>query len=186
MMSYVCITGGIGVGKSFVCKLLQQRGIKIYDCDSAAKRLMNESLDIKEGIIKAVGGDAYKDGRLNKPVVAKYLLASEKNKQLINSIVHPAVMEDFRSSGTTWMESAILYEANLEKFVDVVVAVTAPRDVRVSRIMKRDNISEEKAKEWIDKQMSQEDVVRRADYVICNDGVNPLSEQIDFVLEKIK
>ena len=185
-MSYVCITGGIGVGKSFVCKLLQQRGIKIYDCDSAAKRLMNESLEIKEKIIKAVGCDAYKGNSLNKPVVAKFLLASEANKQLINSIVHPAVIEDFRASGSTWMESAILYEANLERFVDVVVAVSAPRNVRVGRIMKRDNISEEKAEEWIDKQMSQDEIVRRADYVICNDGIRPLAEQIDFVLEKMK
>lgn len=184
-MKYVCITGGIGTGKSYVCKCLSRWGIKVYDCDKAAKRLMNESIVIKEKIINLVGENAYKEDRLNKPVIAKFLLSSDTNRQKINSIVHPAVIDDFYSSGEKWMESAILYDAHLEKYVDVVIAVTAPYDVRIRRIMQRDNISAEQAEEWIMKQMPQDEIVRRADYTIVNDGIQPLDEQINAILNSI-
>ena len=109
-MKHCCITGGIGTGKSYVCNLLRKRGIDVYDCDSAAKRLMRTSAYIRERLTTLIGEDAYSDdGTLNKPVVAKFLLQSEENKQSINAIVHPVVMEDFLASGQQWMECAILY-----------------------------------------------------------------------------
>lgn len=182
---HYCITGGIGTGKSYVCRLLAKRGIDVYDCDKGAKLLMNTSDDIRASLTALIGEDAYKDGRLNKSVVANFLLASENNKLAINRIVHPAVVEDFYSSGLTWMESAIIYEANLEKYVDKVVAVVAPREVRIDRIMQRDGLSHERAAAWVDNQMKQEDIVERADYVIVNDGVQALDEQVTSILNDI-
>lgn len=178
-MKHYCITGGIGAGKSYVCRLIEKAlGVTVYDCDSNAKRLMNTSPDIRQRLTALIGSDAYIDGNLNKPVVARFLLASEENKQAINAIVHPAVMQDFYDSGQQWMESAILYEAHLESYVDEVIAVTAPTEVRIQRIMQRDGISYDKAKEWIDNQFSQEEVVNRADHVIVNDGKTQVSQAL--------
>lgn len=184
-MKHICITGGIGSGKSFICKILKDKGIEIYDCDAGAKRLMNESDALRKQLCELIGNDAYKEGRLNKPVVAQFLLTSESNKQAINAIVHPAVMEDFIMSGMQWMECAILYEANLERFADIVIAVIAPEEVRTERIMKRDALTREKAKEWIDKQFPQEEVRKKADFVIINDGITPLEPQLDRILDAI-
>lgn len=107
-MKRIAITGGIGSGKSFLCRLLEERGIQIYDCDDAAKRLMRHDKQLQEKLIHLIGPDSYVKGELNKPVVAQFLLASEANKQAINSIVHPAVIQDFYASGMQWMECAIL------------------------------------------------------------------------------
>lgn len=182
---HIAITGGIGSGKSYVCSMLRQRGIEIYDCDAGAKRLMAESPVIREKLTMLVGADAYKDGCLNKPVMASFLLASEENKQAINAIVHPAVIEDFYASGMQWMECAILYEAHLEHTVDCVICVSAPEEVRLRRIMSRDAISKEKAQEWIKTQMPQQTVEQMADVVIVNDGTCSVGEQLDNVLKKL-
>lgn len=184
-MKRIAITGGIGSGKSYVCSILRNHGITIYDCDSAAKRLMNESDSLKQALCSLVGEDTYVDGKLNKAVMAAFILASDENKAAVNAIVHPAVIEDFHNSGLTWMECAILYEAKLEYSVDYVVAVTAPDDVRIKRIMKRDSLTEEKAKAWLEIQMPQEEVVKRADFTIVNDGTDNLNQQIDLLLQTI-
>lgn len=184
-MKHYCITGGIGSGKSYVCRLMKSLyNIDIYDCDAGAKRLMHESEALRRQLTDLIGPETYKDGRLNKPVVAQFLLASEENKQAINVIVHPAVMQDFIDSGLQWMESAILFEAHLEHYVDEVVAVVAPEEVRVQRIMQRDGLTKEKAKEWIDKQFPQDVVAERADYVINNDGSADLIGQIEGIIGK--
>lgn len=175
-----CITGGIGAGKSYVCKRLERRGIGIYDCDSAAKRLMHDSPGLRRSLTELIGEDAYNaDGTLNKPAVTRFLLSSEENKQRVNAIVHPAVMEDFKASGLQWMECAILYEASLEHHVDKVIAVTAPAETRIRRIMQRDSLSYDKAREWIRKQTDQEAVAARADFVIRNDGIADIDGQLD-------
>lgn len=180
------ITGGIGSGKSYVCKLLAERGITVYDCDSAAKRLMRTSDDIRQRLTSLISSDAYTDeGQLNKAVVAKFLLQSEANAHAIDAIVHPAVAEDFIQSGATWMECAIMYESGFDKLVDRVVAVTAPENVRIERIMRRDGISRERAEEWIARQWPQEEVRKRADYEIINDGIQDVEKQIDTLLNKL-
>ncbi|MDO4171512.1 MAG: dephospho-CoA kinase [Prevotellaceae bacterium] len=175
-----CITGGIGAGKSYVCRRLEQRGIRIYDCDSEAKKLLHSSQSLRQAMTSLIGPDAYTaDGTLNKPAVTRFLLESEQNKQKVNAIVHPAVMRHFHDSGYEWMESAILYEAHLEHYVDRVIAVTAPEEVRIRRIMQRDSLTEEAAQEWLNKQTDQEMVAQRADYIIRNDGSEDIETQID-------
>lgn len=184
-MTKTAITGGIGSGKSYVCKMLEKHGISIYDCDKAAKRIMATSATVKEALTGIVGPDTYVNGTLNKGVIAKYLLASEANAARINSIVHPAVAEDFKSSGYDWMECAILFSSGFDKYVDRVVCVTAPREVRIKRIMERDGITREKATEWIDCQMSQEQMSLMSDFVIVNDGTHELEPQIKKLLKEL-
>lgn len=182
------ITGGIGSGKSYVCRILESRGICVYDCDAAAKRLMRTSEKLHQELRQLVGQDVYtSDGQLQKRVLADFLLASEANKLALNDVIHPAVAEEFLSSGMTWLESAILFESGFDRRIrfDRIVCVSAPRDVRIQRIIRRDNITAEKAAEWIDTQMAQEEVERRSHFVIVNDGKSDTEQQVDNMLSKI-
>jgi len=169
------ITGGIGSGKSYVCKLLAQRGIEVYDCDAAAKRLIRTSPRLRQQLKALIGS-------LDKAAISRFLLASEENKQAVNAIVHPAVFQDFEESGMMWMESAILFESGADKLVDRVVVVTAPEEVRIQRVMQRDGITREKALQWIARQWPQEQVKARADFEIINDGQADLNSQIERLL----
>ena len=169
------ITGGIGSGKSYVCKLLAQRGIEVYDCDAAAKRLIRTSLHLRQQLKALIGSP-------DKAAISRFLLANEKNQQAVNAIVHPAVFQDFEESGMLWMESAILFESGADKLVDRVVVVTAPEEVRIQRVMQRDGITREKALQWIARQWPQEQVKARADFEIINDGHTDLNSQIERLL----
>jgi len=169
------ITGGIGSGKSYVCKLLAQRGIEVYDCDAAAKRLIRTSPRLRQQLKALIGS-------LDKAAISRFLLASEENKQAVNAIVHPAVFQDFEESGMLWMESAILFESGADKLVDRVVVVTAPEEIRIERVMQRDGITREKALQWIARQWPQEQVKARADFEIINDGQADLNSQIERLL----
>ena len=180
------ITGGIGSGKSYICQRLKTRGIEVYDCDSASKRLIRTSDSIRRQLTQLIGEDTYIGESLNKVAVARFLLASESNAQAIDHIVHPAVFQDFMDSGMQWMESAILYESGINKLVDCVIVVTAPLEIRIQRVMQRDGITRENVEQWMQRQWSQEEVRKQADYEIVNDGIADIDAQIDIILEKIK
>src|SRR5574344_159826 len=179
------ITGGIGSGKSYVCKYLKKRGIDIYDCDSAAKRLIRTSDVIHNSLISMVGNDVFVDGTLNKPVLAKFLLMSEDNAKKVNEIVHPEVARDFFSSGYKWMECAILFESGFDRFVDYKILVSAPEETRIKRVMVRDGLSYDGVLEWMNRQWSEERVRKMCDYEIINDGIADIEQQIDVLLLKI-
>ncbi len=183
----IAITGGIGSGKSYVCQLLEKHGIKVYDCDAAAKRLMRTSATLRQQLRQLVGPQVYRGCILQKRVLAEFLLASEANKQAVNEIVHPAVARDFIESDYQWLESAILFDSGFHRRVpfSFVVCVSAPEDVRVQRIMVRDGISEAKALEWIHRQMPQEQVEGLSDFVIQNDGVAPLEPQVNHLIHQL-
>ena len=183
------ITGGIGSGKSYVCRLLEQRGYAVYDCDSAAKRLIRSSPFIRRRLTALIGPETYfkESGEyiLNKKAVAEFLLKSEDNARAIDRIVHPAVFHDFIESGMEWMESAIIYESGIHRLVDRVIVVTAPQELRIQRVMARDKISREKVLEWMGRQWPQEDIRQRADFEIVNDGLADLNQQLDEILKEI-
>ena len=187
MDGYIAITGGIGSGKSFVCRLLEERGISIYDCDAAAKRLMRTSPTLRRQLERLIPGSTSPTpsaGSLDKAVIARFLLASEENARAIDNLVHPAVARDFKRSGLQWLESAILFQSGFHHRVNFshIIAVTAPQEVRLQRVMARDGISHEKALEWMARQWPEEEIVKLSDHVIVNDGVQPLPPQIDAIL----
>ena len=184
-MMKIAITGGIGSGKSYVCRILEKQGIKVYDCDAEAKRLMRTDAELQAGLKLLVGEEVYSaDGILQKPVLARFILTSEENKQAVNDVVHPAVARDFEQSDCEWMESAILFDSGFDRrtHFDKVVCVSAPVAVRLQRIMQRDHISQEKAQQWIDAVMPQEELIARSDYEIVNDGVRDVEAQVVHLL----
>ena len=198
------ITGGIGSGKSYVCRLLEARGYAVYDCDSAAKRLIRTSPFIHRRLTALIGPQTYfkesgarsqetevrsqESGEyiLNKKAVAEFLLESEDNARAIDRIVHPAVFRDFIQSGMEWMESAIIYESGIYRLVDRVIVVTAPEELRIQRVMARDKISREKVLEWMGRQWPQEEVRRRADFEIINDGHADIEQQLNNIIKQCK
>lgn len=183
----VAITGGIGSGKSYVCRVLEQWGIKVYDCDAAAKRLMRSDEQLQADLQQLVGTSVYVDGVLQKPVLAKFLLESEANKQAVNDVIHPAVAYDFEQSGIDWLESAILFDSGFihRTHFDYVVCVTAPTEVRVERVMNRDHINRDKTLQWIAAQMPQEEVKAQSDFEIVNDGKCDVARQVDLLLSQL-
>lgn len=179
------ITGGIGSGKSYVCHYVAKRGLEVYDCDRAAKRLILTSPDIRSRLTALVGPDTYQqDGLLNKAAVARFLLASEENAKAVDDIVHPAVFRDFEESGLQWMESAIMYESGIYRLVDKVIVVTAPDELRIQRVMQRDGIPREKVLEWMGRQLPQQEVKARADFEIVNDGTQDIDKQLNKIIEQ--
>ena len=184
-MMKIGIAGGIGSGKSYVCQRLRERGYEVYDCDNAAKRLIRTSPMIREQLTQLIGADAYnQEGQLNKAVISRFLLASADNQKAINDIVHPAVFSDFEESGMRWMESAIMYESGIYRLVNRVIVVTAPIEIRIQRVMKRDHLSRKKVLEWIGRQLPQEEVVKRADYELINDGETDIEQQLNKIIEQ--
>lgn len=184
-MMKIAITGGIGSGKSYVCQILEKQGIKVYDCDAEAKRLMRTDAELQAGLKQLVGEEVYSaDGILQKPVLAQFILTGEANKQAVNDVVHPAVARDFEQSNCEWMESAILFDSGFDRrtHFNKVVCVSAPVAVRLQRIMQRDHISQEKAQQWIDAVMPQEELIARSDYEIVNDGVRDVEAQVVHLL----
>jgi dephospho-CoA kinase len=171
------ITGGIGSGKSYVCQLLRARGIEVYDCDQAAKRIIRTSEEVRQQLLQLIGS-------LEKADIARFLLESESNAKKIDAIVHPAVFRDFEESGYQWMESAILYESGANKLVDRVIVVTAPEEVRIQRVMQRDGIPREKVLEWMGRQLPQQEVKARADFEIVNDGTQDIDKQLNKIIEQ--
>ena len=173
-MIKVAICGGIGSGKSTVCQMFAERGIALYDSDSRAKMLMNESVSLREALIALFGEECYVDGELNRPYLAQRVFGSEERLARLNSIVHPAVKEDFISwtedqeGDYCILESAILFESGFDKLVDKTVAVLAPMSLRIERAMQRDGASREQVEARIRAQMSDDELVARADFSIVN------------------
>lgn len=170
------ITGGIGSGKSYVCRQMTEwLNIPVYDCDSQAKRLTATNEDIRRALVALVGPGVYDDhGQLQKGVLAAYLFASDDHARSVNGIIHPAVRRDFlqwverQHAPVVALESAILYESGLDELVDKVVFVDASRETRIERCIRRDGCTRQQVLERMERQNS--DLAReRAHIIIRNE-----------------
>lgn len=149
-MQTVGITGGIGSGKSRIAQELAKRGFVVYDCDREAKRIIEENDDVQKAIIALLGEEAFihlplghvPGIRYNTKYVAKRVFSEPELLERLNAIVHPAVGEDIKrkmpEERTLLIESAILYEAGLDRLCDRIIVVDAPEDVRIARVIERD------------------------------------------------
>lgn len=188
-MMKVGITGGIGSGKSTVCRLFARRGVAVYDSDSEAKRLMTESVELRQRIAGRFGAEAYAaDGGLNRSLLAARVFTDPQALADLNAMVHPAVMADFaawaeRQSGDyVVLESAILFEAGLEHSVDRTVAVLAPLELRLERTCRRDGCDREAVRRRMAAQMDDDTLCARADYAVVNireEDLEPTVAELD-------
>ena len=187
------ITGGIGSGKSYISSLLrEQMNVPVYDCDAEAKRLIHEDGKIRQELISLVGVNVYKDGELQKNVLASYLFANQQHAQKVNAIVHPVVKDDFckwvkqQDAEIVAIESAILYESGFDKVVDQVLFVNAPMELRIQRAMQRDGSTHRQVEARIKMQQSEAQQ-EKADYVIDNttEGKTILQKELRKIFDMI-
>lgn len=184
-MYKVGITGGIGSGKSTVSRILAECGVAVYTSDDRAKELMASSPELRTKIISSFGEEAYVDGTLNREYLAKSIFTNPEALATLNSIVHPAVMDDFdrwaeqQEGNYVVLESAILFEAKLDSRVDVVVSVLAPEELRIERAMQRDGASREAIVRRIANQISDDERTERSKYAIVNISLDDLYEDVE-------
>ncbi len=188
----IAIIGGIGSGKSVVSKLFRLMGIPVYDCDSEAKRLMHTSPTLRSELTKAIDGRVYgADGRIDRAYLASYMFGNAGHVALVNSIVHPAVRADFKQwtanaqASIVAVETAILFESGMDADVDSIVLVSAPLETRISRAILRDHSNEQAIRQRMKSQMSDTELMKRANYLILNDDTASLIVQVKQVIQKI-
>lgn len=184
-MLKIGITGGIGSGKSTVCKVFEQLGIPVFYADSAAKEVMVNDNQLVESIVNIFGIDAYlADGNLNRSHLANIVFNDESQLAKLNALVHPAVFRAFskwlsvQNSHYVLKEAALLFESGSYKQCDKTILVSSPLDLRISRVMLRDGSSREQVQARIDKQFSDVEKMKLADYFIVNDDQHPIISQV--------
>lgn len=189
------ITGGIGSGKSFFSRVLSGRGIPVFDSDSEAKKLMVSDIEIINSLKSLLGESVYIDGVINKPLLATYIFASARNATRVNSIVHPRVKKAFlewadrcftAGHQLVAIESAILFESGFNDIVDKVVMVHAPVELRIARVMERDNTTRESVLGRINSQMDDDKKMSVSDFIIENDGKISLETQAEMLISEIQ
>jgi dephospho-CoA kinase len=185
MMYQLGITGGIGSGKTLVCRVFESLGIPVYYADVEAKRLMNSHPVLKESIHGLLGREAYRNGDLDRRYVGSRVFGDRDLLEKLNSLVHPVVREDYRSwvsgkSGVPYVveEAAILIESGASRFLDMTVLVYAPLELRIRRVMQRDGMEKAEVERRMMHQMDEEEKLVLADEVIVNDDREMLLPQI--------
>jgi len=174
------VTGGIGSGKTTVCGFLEEQGARVFYADIEAKRLMQEDQAVRAAIIEAFGDEAYTaDGTLDRAVLADRVFGDAEQLERLNEIVHPRVFEAFEAAKERAVEEAVdllvheaalLFEAGGDAHVDTTAAVVAPEAERVARVAERDDVSPDQVRARMGHQLPQDELRRRADHVVENDG----------------
>lgn len=192
-MHIIGLTGGIGSGKSTIARTLVRRGYTVYLCDEEAKRIVVEDVVVRAQIEDLLGAEVFVDNIYQPSVVLRKLANDPSLLEHLNAIIHPAVLEDIRAASERgkaedllFVESAILYESGVAQVCEFVAAVVAPESVRLARVLKRDpNRNEAEVRRCINRQMTDEELVRCADVVLENDGVQSIDLLVDRLLENV-
>jgi dephospho-CoA kinase len=186
-MLKIGVTGGIGVGKSVVCRMFAVLGIPVYDADTRAKWVMRYDEALRQELTDAFGPETYTtEGELNRPYLAQTAFYNPDKLKLLNSLVHPHVGKDF----TDWVdanssapyvvkEAALMYESEAWRQMDEIIAVFAPMEVRIKRLLQRDSHrTQQDIEAIIGKQLKEEDKMARAQYIVYNDDQQLLIPQV--------
>ncbi len=192
-MITIGITGGIGSGKSTVCKIFKLLEIPIFEADRVAKELINSNANLKNEIIKLYGENIYtQNGLINRKKFAEIIFNDKLELSRVNNLVHPAVRNEYKNwlqkQNTKYIihEAAILFESGFYKMMDYTILVSAPEEQRIERVKKRDNVTENQVNKRIEKQWSDERKRKLASIEIKNDNRNIIIPQIIKIDNQIK
>ena len=190
-MKIVCLTGGIGSGKTTVAKMFSSFGIPIYVADDESKKLLATSKVIREKLIVLLGEEAYMGNKPNKPFIAEKIFNNPFLLNQMNAIVHPKVKQHFnrwlkkQNAPYIIRESAILFESGTDKDCNIILTVTASENSRISRVVKRDSSTEGKVKAIMKNQLNDAKKISRSDYVIFNENIEQTRLQVAEIHHKI-
>jgi dephospho-CoA kinase len=174
-MLKIGITGGIGSGKSYICKIFEQLGVPVYNADEKARNISNNSISVKKDITNLFGKEAYENNVLNRAYIASKVFNDTNLLEQLNQIIHPAVNKDFNDWCNNYQdksyilkEAAILFESGIYKNLDKTILVTAPESIRINRVIKRDGSTKEEVLNRMKNQWPTEKITPLADFIIHN------------------
>lgn len=184
MSIIIGLTGGIGSGKSTVAKIFAQLGIPVLDADATAKAIMNEDRSVKTKLIELFGEDAYKENQLNRSYIAQIVFEDAFMLQQLNAIIHPITIQyakdwaSKQSAPYVIKEAALFFESGSSEGVEKIIGVTAPKHIRIQRVMQRDQITREDVIKRMEHQLEDSLKMKLCDWVIQNDDMHLLIPQI--------
>ena len=183
-MKVIGLTGGIGSGKTTIAKLFESLGIPVYYADIEAKELMNSSNELKVKLIDLFGENAFDNNALNRSYIANVVFKDKKKLKELNALVHPEVEKHFKNwlkdqkSAYVIQENAIIFENNKQFDFDHIITVTAPKKIKIERIIDRDNIKKEQVIQRMNNQLDDDFKVRNSKYVIYNTDLQESKLQV--------
>jgi dephospho-CoA kinase len=181
------ITGGLGSGKSTACQRLKEKGAIIFDADSIAKELLQDSV-VQEELIEEFGADIMREGTVNTGKLAKIAFSSEENQTALNNIIHPRVIEKFEEirekvadkEGLLVMDAPLIFESGIDAHLDHTVLIYSTMKLRIGRALRRGNLTRDQILRRMELQMPEEEKRELASIVIENNGsIEHLYEEID-------
>ena len=194
-MIVVGLTGGIGSGKSTVAKMFEDLNIPVYYADDEAKKLMLKSKIIKRKLTTRFGNEVYLNNELNKPFLANLIFTNKDNLKFVNSVVHPKIKQHFKrwinkqtkkdTSKYIIQENAILFENGSNVLFDKIIAVTAPKDLRIKRVISRDNSTKKQVLDRMKNQWSDEEKVEKSDFIIDNVNLKSTKKQVEEIHKEL-
>jgi dephospho-CoA kinase len=191
MSIIIGLTGGIGSGKSTVAKIFAQLGIPVLDADATAKAIMNEDRSVETKLIELFGEDAYKENQLNRPYIAQLVFEDAFKLQQLNAIIHPITIQyakdwaSKQSAPYVIKEAALFFESGSSEGVEKIIGVTAPKHIRIQRVMQRDQITREDVIKRMEHQLEDSLKMKLCDWVIQNDDMHLLIPQILAIHQEI-
>ena len=184
-MKIIGLTGGIGSGKSSVLEIFKKIGISTYNADESAKKLISSDKKIIYSIKQLFGEDIYDKNQLNSKLVSKIVFNDKEKLKSLNSIIHPAVAIDFdnfcfkhRDETYIVKEAAIIFETKTENLFNKIIYVKAPKEIRVDRVMQRDNLSRDDVLNRIQNQINETSIIDKCDFIIDNINFSELEEKV--------
>lgn len=183
-MKIIGLTGGIGSGKSTVLELFKILGVKTYSADESAKKLVNTDPYLINLIKSSFGENIYDKGQLNSKKLSDIVFEDKEKLKLLNSIIHPAVAKDFKlflnSNNEDYIvkEAAIIFETKSENNYDKIIFIQSPLEIRIERVINRDNISREEVMKRINNQLDENLIIDKCDYVIRNENKEDLEDKV--------
>jgi dephospho-CoA kinase len=190
-MKRIGLTGGIGSGKSFIANILEHMGFPVYYSDSRSKELTKSNPTIRAGLISLFGEKVYLDDELNTQLVATKIFQNEELRQKVNQLIHPIVRKDFdhwatnQHSELVFNEAAILFETGAYKNFDATILVCAPMELKIKRVMNRENCSREDVLARMSKQWSDEEKMKLANYCVVNNNQLPVLNQLEEIMNDL-
>ena len=190
-MLKIGLTGGIGSGKSTVARIFEVLSIPVYYADEAAKRLMNEDEELKAQIVKLLGDEAYSGGKLDRNYIASVVFHDPIKMEKLNSLVHPATINDAnrwfsqQTAPYAIKEAALIFESGAQDLLDFVIGVYTPAAIRIERVIQRDHISREEILSRMKNQLEEDTKMGLCNFVITNDEKQLVIPQVMAIHENL-